>query len=523
MFSAEHLSAEQAELASVISSETFLKSPNLTKLLEYICQKYFQGEAGDLKEYNIAVEGFGRSPDFDPAVNSIVRVEVRRLRERLKKYYEAEGATHRLMITLEVGSYVPHFVERAAPVEEVREEQGTPEGQIAPENLPQPEVAGSAAEVRALLRFATKRKRLLAVVAGACLLVLLALLAVPSILSITRRNSASDSAASGVTRPLASNDEIRILAGYSKDQYVDRTGKMWLRDRYFTGGSVATEQPRFIARSIDPSIFQTARMQEFSYDIPLKPGVYELRLHWAETFFGPDTYAGGGESSRIFSVNANGAPLISDLDIFSAAGGNDVAYARVFKDIAPAPDGHLHLAFRRFKDAPFLNAIEIVPGLPGKLRPINIVAQDNSYTDREGRIWSPDQYFSGGRLVRRTIPVTGTEEPGMYMGERFGNFTYAVPVARSKYTVRLHFAEGYFGAGNTNFGGEGARVFDVYCNGSALLRGFDIYKEAGGAARAVVKTFHGLEPNASGLLLLTFTPSKNYAALNAIEILDEAK
>ncbi|MGA8596647.1 MAG: hypothetical protein WB676_18205, partial [Bryobacteraceae bacterium] len=60
--------------------------------------------------------------------------------------------------------------------------------------------------------------------------------------------------------------------------------------------------------------------------------------------------------------------------------------------------------------------------------------------------------------------------------------------------------------------------FNVFANGTALLRGFDIAKEAGGANRAIEKTFDDLEPNAQGELVLEFVPILNYACVNAIEV-----
>ena len=57
----------------------------------------------------------------------------------------------------------------------------------------------------------------------------------------------------------------------------------------------------------------------------------------------------------------------------------------------------------------------------------------------------------------------------------------------------------------------------------ALLRNFDFFKEAGGANRAVEKTFHALPASAAGKLVLTFVPIKNYACVNAIEVVDETK
>jgi len=537
-------SHDKAELEAVLSSEAFAKSPNLARLLEYICNKYFEGNANGLKEYNIGVEALGRPADFDPTTSSIVRVEVHRLREKLKKYYEHEGTSHPIMIALEVGHYIPQFVRReevllnAAPKEPAasdgvsnvnaavfaHEPQGPqldPGHQIIAKPLDVTMVGGSSTSYSVVLRL-LRRREFPALIVG--LLVVTVAVAVwklaglrPGKATVTVSSSPSGTTAGA----LREGEGVRILAGYFKDNYIDRKGNVWRGDRYFTGGW-ASDQPRqFIARTSDPTLYRASRQGEFSYDIPLRAGVYEFRLYFVETNFGPATYAGGGESSRVFSIDMNGKPLLPEFDPFREAGGNNVAHVCVFKDVTPAPDGYLHLRFRRFKDEPFVNALEVVPGIPGKLHPIRIVAQDNSYTDRTGRVWSPDCYFSGGRLITHKGPVAGTPDPDLYAGERFGNFSYAIPVASGKHTVTLRFAETYFGAENAGFGGVGSRVFDVYCNGVALLRNFDIFKEVGGANRAVDKTFRGLEPNAAGLLVLSFVPIKNYACVNAIEVVEE--
>jgi Malectin domain len=67
-----------------------------------------------------------------------------------------------------------------------------------------------------------------------------------------------------------------------------------------------------------------------------------------------------------------------------------------------------------------------------------------------------------------------------------------------------------------------ARVFDVYSNGESLLRNFDIFAEAGGPNKPVTETFRGIEPNAAGLIVLSFVPVKNYACVSAIEVTDQA-
>ena len=195
----------------------------------------------------------------------------------------------------------------------------------------------------------------------------------------------------------------------------------------------------------------------------------------------------------------------------------------MFKNIWPASDGLLHLAFEGVTSLPFLNAIEITPGEPGRLRPIRIVARDQPFTDHNGQVWESDRYLRGGQLVFRPHTVTGTEDPEMYRGERFGNLTYVVPVAAGQYSVTLHFSETWFGPDKPPLGGVGSRLFDVLCNGLALARHLDITREAGGGDRALVRKFRGIEASPQGKLVLSFVPVRNYACVNAIEIVDEAR
>jgi serine/threonine-protein kinase len=68
-----------------------------------------------LKELTLGIEVFNRGPDFDPSLDNVVRVEARRLRQRLKTYYQNEGRKDDLLIELPVGSYIPRFSRRTPP------------------------------------------------------------------------------------------------------------------------------------------------------------------------------------------------------------------------------------------------------------------------------------------------------------------------------------------------------------------------------------------------------------------------
>jgi hypothetical protein len=80
--------------------------------------------------------------------------------------------------------------------------------------------------------------------------------------------------------------------------------------------------------------------------------------------------------------------------------------------------------------------------------------------------------------------------------------------------VKLYFREPWFGKEN---GGPGSRVFDVACNGTLLMKNFDILAEGG--SQPVVKMFENIQASASGRIELSFMPVVNYPVVNAIEVL----
>jgi hypothetical protein len=524
---------EKAELGALLASGIFAKSPSLARLLNYVCQMHWEGKEHQLKEYNLGVEALGRPDGFDPSTNAIVRVEAHRLRERLKKYYEGEGASHRVAIVLQPGSYVPHFVWNGEPPEDSEELIPTatrliPVATLGAAGLEQVDRARDLPAGRALAmrrgHFYSSRTFIfsgfaaIVIVAG-----VLALLHFERAAKATAPAAAESPQANSTPAAVPALSSVRIIAGYSRKNYIDRAGNIWRSDAYYHGGDVSAIPDHFIFRTQDPTLFRTFREGEFSYDIPLKPGSYELWLYFIEPFYGPDSLNGGGEGSRLFDIQVNGKTILSTFDIYADAGGDFIADPRVFKNIRPASDGYLHLSFLRRTENPMLCAVKVIPGVLGKLRPIRLVSQDDSYTDHQGQVWNPDDYFTGGRLIARHTPVTGSTDPGLVAGERYGNFGYAIPVAPGIYALSLYFAERYFGPTSPGGGGTGSRLFNVACNNRILLKDFDVFKTAGGADRVLVETFHKLPANSQGKLMVRFIPVTNYAFVNAIEVRDESR
>lgn len=107
---------EQVEsaLARIERSAAFRKSPRHRALLRHLVARALAEDHASLKETVIAVEVFGRpAASFDPKLDTIVRVEARRLRSRLSTYYRSDGRDTPIRIELPVGSYVPLIAGRA--------------------------------------------------------------------------------------------------------------------------------------------------------------------------------------------------------------------------------------------------------------------------------------------------------------------------------------------------------------------------------------------------------------------------
>jgi hypothetical protein len=102
----------QAEIEKLVASHALHGSESLCKLLRYLGKQALEHPGVPVKEYQIATEVFGRQADFDPQLDSMVRVQAGRLRAKLGEYYGSEGISDRLVIELPKGSYAITFHER---------------------------------------------------------------------------------------------------------------------------------------------------------------------------------------------------------------------------------------------------------------------------------------------------------------------------------------------------------------------------------------------------------------------------
>jgi hypothetical protein len=521
----------------VETSRTFEKSPRLRAFLSYVCQCALNEQPESATEQQIGIHVFNRVPGYNPSEDNVVRSQARLLRWKLEQYFADEGKDETLIITIPKGQYFPVFQER---LDARDSEAGSPRLSLAERSKRLP--------THVLILVA-----LIAALTAAAVWLAFPLIHIKQA-KHTDTTSANGSSAipnssptplgSGLPHPIAIADDggIRIAAGYSGPSFIDVWGRRWDADRNYEGGAPRPGPHDLYPPVADPRLFRTMREAQklpgegspadtlIAYNIPARPGEYELRLYFAD----PDLVrnANGQEDSqntRHFSISLNGQNLLWDFDPVADGGGGAVDI-RAFKDVSPDKDGMVHLQFIPGQGLPFVNAIELTPGTRGKIKPIRICAQSADVVDGDSTRWSADNYFIHGRtIVHPPDPDASPDSqqiPPFAVGERYGNFSYAIPVPPGSYTVKLYFAESFFLSGVTPgmcTGGVGCRVFDVTCNGVMLLRDFDVYKNAGGAGKTVVRVFHGLHPNGQGKLLLDFSPTVNYAEVRAIEVLDEAK
>jgi TolB-like protein/Tfp pilus assembly protein PilF len=104
--------AARQQLDRILGSRTFQPADRLKRFLEFIVHQTLAGRGDRLKEYVIAVDVFGKEDAFDPRTDPLVRVQARRLRARLAKYYREEGEQDEVLIELPKGGYAPVFKTR---------------------------------------------------------------------------------------------------------------------------------------------------------------------------------------------------------------------------------------------------------------------------------------------------------------------------------------------------------------------------------------------------------------------------
>ena len=99
----------RGQMERILANRRFAASERSAAFLRYVVDRTLAGDSASIKEVVIAVEIYGRSADYDPKIDSVVRVEASRMRAKLKSYYDEEGSLDPILITIPKGAYVPIF------------------------------------------------------------------------------------------------------------------------------------------------------------------------------------------------------------------------------------------------------------------------------------------------------------------------------------------------------------------------------------------------------------------------------
>src|SRR3954451_18943975 len=109
------LDSHRIQIQRIIASKAFKTSEVHRNLLTYLADKSLAGEAQNLKEYTVGLDVFGKPSSYDPRQESVVRMHVGRLRQKLAEYYRTEGTTDPIIVDLPKGGFALVFDRRPVP------------------------------------------------------------------------------------------------------------------------------------------------------------------------------------------------------------------------------------------------------------------------------------------------------------------------------------------------------------------------------------------------------------------------
>src|SRR6202167_710148 len=132
------LEANQTQVQRIIQSKAFRTSEVHRNLLHYLAEKSLSGTADSLKEYTVGLDVFAKPASYDPRQESVVRMHVARLRQKLAEFYRTEGAHDAVIVDLPKGGFRVTFEQREIapePVVTPSEEAPAPGTRISREKI----------------------------------------------------------------------------------------------------------------------------------------------------------------------------------------------------------------------------------------------------------------------------------------------------------------------------------------------------------------------------------------------------
>lgn len=330
--------------------------------------------------------------------------------------------------------------------------------------------------------------------------------------------------------PPVTGSSIRLNCG--GPLFTDPRGNVWQADDSPSSdpnkGVVATSSAPMSNTDMIP-LYQSERWKPLPGDqifsFVVANGIYQVTIHLAEFYSGAMTIGG-----RVFNVAINGVTAFANVDIFKDAGGGNRALVKSIQ--VSVVTGAIEIRCSHIIENPKISAIEIIvagsvppspppstpppPPVAGSVVRINVGGP--SYIDSEGNPWASDQALDTAkgsvRSIVDSVVITGTPDPTIYRTYRFniGSIMYSIPLINGFYSVRLHFSETFTGTMSV-----GARVFDISLNGNVSFVDTDIFKEAPGGNRALIKASQ--IQISTGLISIVVSAKIENPRLSGIEVL----
>ena len=312
-----------------------------------------------------------------------------------------------------------------------------------------------------------------------------------------------------------------IFINFGGNNFTDDQGNTWIADRAMgiSGGRFSTSIE--IGGTVNDPIYQSELWAKDYNDsleikVPIKNGLYEVRMHFAEIFSGCQK-----TQCRIFDCWVQGVAVYQELDIFALVGGYS---ALTINAASRVDDGILKVNLKPRKQNPKISGLEVHRVVETEkiedFFPLFINAGGGNFTDSSGRVWEPDDSYvtgaSGKFQANPKVDIRNTQDDGLYRTERFGSrgpLKYQAFVPKGYYRATLHFAEIYQRKGENN--ATGRRVFDVSVQGHVAIENLDIYSEVGYFTRMTIEVPAVVM---DGLLTIEFLPKKGYPKISAIQV-----
>ena len=105
--------AIRVQVERILQNKNLRLSEVQRRLFSYLADKSLSGEADELKEYTLGLDAFGKPPSYDPRQESVVRMHVARLRQKLADYYRIEGVNDPILVDLPKGGFKVTFLPRS--------------------------------------------------------------------------------------------------------------------------------------------------------------------------------------------------------------------------------------------------------------------------------------------------------------------------------------------------------------------------------------------------------------------------